>query len=272
MTPLLRRTGLAVLSDLPWGTHLCHFYKTRQDLLETLVPYFKVGLEAKELCLWVIHEPLTEAEARRSLRQGVPDTDRYLADHSIEILSTKEWYLKGGAFSLKRIMRMWDEKLENGLARGYAGLRVNGDTTWIQRKQWNRFSEYEAALNELLAQKPMLALCSYHLTECGCAEVLDVARTHHFALARREGHWEVVQWRNPPASPDRYGSLTTREQEVLLLAADGHTNQEIARRLSIGVRTVESHRASLMRKLNLRNQTELVRYALQRGLIPLEKP
>jgi DNA-binding CsgD family transcriptional regulator len=54
---------------------------------------------------------------------------------------------------------------------------------------------------------------------------------------------------------------------VFLLAAEGHTNPEIAGLLSIGVRTVESHRASLMRKLGLRNQTDLVRYALRRGLL-----
>jgi len=67
-----------------------------------------------------------------------------------------------------------------------------------------------------------------------------------------------------------YETLTTREREVLFLAAEGHTNPKIARRLSIGVRTVESHRANLMRKLRLRNQTELVRYAVQRGLLPLD--
>ena len=67
-----------------------------------------------------------------------------------------------------------------------------------------------------------------------------------------------------------YETLTTREREVLFLAAEGHTNPKIARRLSIGVRTIESHRANLMRKLRLRNQTELVRYAVQRGLLPLD--
>jgi two-component system response regulator NreC len=58
---------------------------------------------------------------------------------------------------------------------------------------------------------------------------------------------------------------------VLRLAAEGHTNSEIARRLSVSVRTVESHRASLLRKLGVRNQTELVQYALGRGLLPLER-
>jgi PAS domain S-box-containing protein len=67
-----------------------------------------------------------------------------------------------------------------------------------------------------------------------------------------------------------YETLTKREREVLFLAAEGHTNSRIARLLTIGVRTVESHRANLMRKLALRNQSELVRYAVQRGLLPLD--
>ncbi len=68
---------------------------------------------------------------------------------------------------------------------------------------------------------------------------------------------------------DPYEALTTREREVLQLAAQGLTNTEIADRLYISRRTVEVHRASLMRKLGLRTQrNQLVEYARQRGLIP----
>lgn len=66
---------------------------------------------------------------------------------------------------------------------------------------------------------------------------------------------------------DRYDLLTERERQVLQLAAEGRTNAEIAERLSIGVRTVETHRANLMNKLGLANQNELVRYVAQRGLL-----
>jgi DNA-binding NarL/FixJ family response regulator len=60
---------------------------------------------------------------------------------------------------------------------------------------------------------------------------------------------------------------------VLHLVAAGHTNAEIAERLVISPRTVETHRANVMRKLNLRSQTDLVRYALQRGLLsPPDEP
>lgn len=61
--------------------------------------------------------------------------------------------------------------------------------------------------------------------------------------------------------------LTKREREVLGLVAKGHTSSEIAELLNIGRRTVESHRASLSAKLGVRNQAELVRYAIERGLV-----
>jgi DNA-binding CsgD family transcriptional regulator len=270
VTTPFRKTGLAVLGEMAWGSHCCHFYQTPRDLLDTTVPYFKVGLENKEFCLWLFPDALTEARARRALRRDIADGDRYLADGSMEIVSGREWYLKGGTFSLRRVMRQFDEKLEQVSARGYAGMRVNGNAAWLGRKDWRCFSDYERMLDDSLAEKPMIVLCSYPLPVCGAAEILDVARTHQCAFAKRGGNWEVVEWRTPPTSPHLYETLTIREREVLRLAAEGQTNPEIANRLGISVRTVESHRASLMRKLGLRNQTDVVLYALQRGLLRLE--
>jgi len=70
---------------------------------------------------------------------------------------------------------------------------------------------------------------------------------------------------------DPHDTLTARERETLQLAAEGKTGAEIAARLHISQRTVENHRATLMRKLGLKNQSELVRYAVRRGLISLEE-
>jgi DNA-binding NarL/FixJ family response regulator len=67
---------------------------------------------------------------------------------------------------------------------------------------------------------------------------------------------------------DPYETLTGREREVLLLTSEGHSRSQIAEQLQISPRTVETHRANLMRKLKLRNRAELVRYALERGLLP----
>ncbi|MEI9971079.1 MAG: response regulator transcription factor [Ignavibacteriota bacterium] len=69
---------------------------------------------------------------------------------------------------------------------------------------------------------------------------------------------------------DPYEILTKRERQVLQMAAEGKTAPEIAAALSISPRTAESHRGSLMKKLGLQNQTDLVRYAIRRGLLPSE--
>jgi two-component system response regulator NreC len=69
---------------------------------------------------------------------------------------------------------------------------------------------------------------------------------------------------------DLYETLTPREREVLHMAAQGYTNVEIADRLSISPRTVEVHRSNMMNKLGLHNQAGLIRYAMQRGILPLE--
>ncbi len=54
MASELRKTGIDVVGDMPWGAHFCYFYETKQDLLDILIPYFKTGLENREFCLWVI--------------------------------------------------------------------------------------------------------------------------------------------------------------------------------------------------------------------------
>jgi DNA-binding NarL/FixJ family response regulator len=81
---------------------------------------------------------------------------------------------------------------------------------------------------------------------------------------------EAYLQRSQDSAFDPYDGLTEREREVLHLAAEGLSNPDIANRLSISPRTVETHRANLMRKLGLKTQTDLIRYALRRGILPME--
>ena len=99
----LRKTGIGVVGDVPWGTHFFMFYETKEDLLDTLVPYFKAGLETGELCLWLVSEPLTEGEATNALRHAVPDFERYLANRSIEILAGGRFYFFGDNLDLQQL-------------------------------------------------------------------------------------------------------------------------------------------------------------------------
>ena len=68
---------------------------------------------------------------------------------------------------------------------------------------------------------------------------------------------------------DPYETLTTRERQVLQCVAEGKTNRQIAEQLGLAVKTVDTHRMRLMRKLNIHDQTNLVKFAVRRGLVSL---
>ena len=69
---------------------------------------------------------------------------------------------------------------------------------------------------------------------------------------------------------DPYNALTNREREIMQLAAEGFSNNDIAEQLSISPRTVEQHRQSMMNKMDFNNQTDLIRFALKKGILPLD--
>ncbi len=179
MTTKLRKTGINLIGEMPWGSHFCRFHETKQDLFDTVLPYFKAGLENNEFCLWIIAESLTEEDVKRTLQQAIPNFAHYLSEQSIEILPYDEWYLKGGRFDLHRVIDGWRGKLDQALARGYAGMRVAACTAWLQKKDWKDFRTYELALNEALARQRMIVLCAYSLAASGVfpAGLLDVGRT-----------------------------------------------------------------------------------------------
>jgi DNA-binding NarL/FixJ family response regulator len=110
-----------------------------------------------------------------------------------------------------------------------------------------------------------------HLAEAG-----ELLRAVHAAVRRSRYvsaplSPEIVEhWleRARRGRPDPYDALTERERQVLKLVAEGRSSAGIARQLAISRRTAEAHRANLMRKLHLKNTAELVRFALERGILP----
>lgn len=189
----LRYTGIDVIGNTPWGTHFCNFFYSKKDLLETLVPYFKAGLENNEFCLWITSDPISVDDALESLRIGIPLLDQYILSHAIEVLPHADWYLKDGVFDPGRVIDGWNEKLNDALARGHEGMRVNGNEAWLERHVWKDFIEYERELNNSISGKRMIVLCTYPLDKCNGADVLDVAHVHEMAAAMRNGKLEIVE-------------------------------------------------------------------------------
>lgn len=105
------------------------------------------------------------------------------------------------------------------------------------------------------------------------SESSEIARAVAEVLAGRRflsatlSEWAIDALVAKPADSDPLASLTERERTVLQLAAEGHSNPEIAEKLFISPRTAESHRTNLLRKLGLQTQTDLVRFTIRKGLL-----
>jgi|ERR1035437_466747 hypothetical protein len=127
MREKLRKSGIDVIENIPWGIHICQFYQTKNDLMDISISYFKVGLENNEFCMWTISQLLEIEEAKEALRKAVPDFDIYLENGQIELIPYTHWYLKEDGFNSVNILHNWVEKLDQALVNDYDGLRLTRD-------------------------------------------------------------------------------------------------------------------------------------------------
>ena len=236
MSTNLRATGIPVLGPRAWGTHSCCFYATQQDLLETLVPYFKAGLENKEQCLWILSPQLREEDAINALRRAVPGLDQHFAEDRLQLIPHEKFYLEGGRFEIDTVFGRWDQYSSRALAKGFEGLRVAGDTGWVHGRYRGLLLDYEHQLDQYVAGQRSLVLCTYPLAASDSAELLDLVRTHQSAIARRNGNWEIVETSDLKRAREEVHQLNekleqrVKERTQALEAANAKLRTQIAER------------------------------------------
>jgi DNA-binding CsgD family transcriptional regulator len=274
----LRDTGLKAVGKVPWGSHFCIFYETKQDLLDILVPYFKTGVENNELCVCYggAYEFNTIAEAKRRLSKKLPEIDELVRCGKAEILERADWFETNGNINIPRTLDRFQKKLDYALRCGFSGLRFHGSPAWLKGGVGEgRFRDYEQKLDLLLANQPAICACTFPLFLTGAEQVLDAARTHQFALTVRREKWKKVEIRDSHDArrevlTGKLQQLTFRQREVLQMLAEEKNTKEIAEFLGISVKTVEAHRLQLMRRLRIDNVPGLVRFAIGTGLVSAE--
>ncbi|MGA9365357.1 MAG: PAS domain S-box protein [Bacteroidota bacterium] len=188
----IRKTGITAIGDCPWGTHFCLFYRDREDLMDILAPYFQAGLENNELCRWVTSEPLEGASARRALERKLKSPGQSFEKRQLDIIDYRQQHIRSGQYEADKVLSGCVEMVNQAVKDGYDGLRLAGDAFWYEKENWKEFTEYEATVNSVIGNYPMIALCAYSLEKREAADIIDVVSTHQFALTRREGRWEQI--------------------------------------------------------------------------------
>lgn len=157
---------------------------------------------------------------------------------------------------------------------GLNGLEVTRQVT--RRYPQTRVVVLSMYANEAYVFQALRNGASGYVLKDSSAEVLmDAVRSvasgrRYLCPSLSERAIEAYMQKAEAVALDVYETLTTREREIFHLLAEGSTNPQIAAQLSISPRTVEVHRARIMQKLGLATQTDLIRFALQRGILPME--
>lgn len=193
MNEKLRNSGINALGGLPWGTHICHFYESKEDLLEVLVPWFIEGLKGGELCAWVVSEPLTAEHALEALKRAAPELAGHIKNGHLLLLTHDEWYLENGSFNAERVLNGWTGLLEKAAASGLGGVRVTGNVTWLGESRWDSFMEYERKCQHLMRKSRMLAICTYPLQALSPTDITEVVSCHGTALIKKDGQLRAIR-------------------------------------------------------------------------------
>lgn len=190
-TPIasLTKYGVPGIGTVPFGIHVCHFYRARQDLVDAIVPYFGAGLANNESCIWVSPFPTDETAA--ALGKVLPGLDRMLDKGQFQIFDATTWDASTKGMNKDAVVQFWLREEEKALTKGYQGLRSAVNTSSLYVDDWDTLMDYEGAVSDAIRNRRILMLCSYDAQSCQATSVLEAVRTHQHALDRRDVYWEI---------------------------------------------------------------------------------
>jgi hypothetical protein len=166
--PSTELSGLRVT----WGERLCHFYRSEEELLGLLVPYFRQGLEHGERCMWVAGA----SKASEKTRQAIASlTARQHAPEQLEVVDVDDWTPDIDA---------WSREQERALAQGYSGLRICGEALDLA-------GEVEITRTKAL---------STYSAQGASGEVHTVILRHDAALVKNIDVWQRIPTADPHAA------------------------------------------------------------------------
>ena len=188
-----RSIGIKPLEEVQWGTHSCYFYQTKKDLFAFIVPYFKVGLESNEYCLWVISDIITREEAEELLRSEVKEFDKYLKKGQMAIIPYTQYYVKNNVLNLENIIKHIISTHKIILEQGYDGIRASGDLRWLKKKDLEAFLKFENRFNEEVSSLNFLGTCTYPINKFKKTEILNISNTHRFVIFKNNESFDVIE-------------------------------------------------------------------------------
>ncbi|RDJ97615.1 MEDS domain-containing protein [Paraburkholderia lacunae] len=261
MTTGSRKSGFAALGPISWGTHLCHFYESRSELLSVTADFLHAGLANREAAVWVAPALLGPDKARYMLTRTAPALTEYVDSGQLRIIDGAQLYARPkSGFDGGATVGLWSTAINEALGRGFEGLRVAGDAVCNETTDWAALLDYEAALKQRLAARPIIGLCTYCVQRLRAAQTREIERLHDAMIEPPQA--EPVQW------PRAQGGAQS-VPHARIATADEQTDDE-AKQSAIGpmigheIRDALTPLGLIARLLNVQygHDEQLARYAL----------
>jgi len=189
-----RKSGIPLIGDLPWGSHFCQFYQTKNDLLEIFIPYVKAGLENNELCVLVASEQLEADKAKKALKKAIPDFEKYAAAGQVEIIPSSRCHAAKGQGAKDKGQRgdkpgkIIASLLDKAIVSGFEGFRLAYSA--LPEKEDGRVVACGA---DAISKYNAIAVFAYPRDSFDAIGLLEVVKNHRFALLKNAGKWEVLE-------------------------------------------------------------------------------
>ena len=174
-----------LVNDVAPGRHFYQFYKTSDDLLKVLLPYWKSGVQKKNFCFWVVPAFMTTEQAKASLSRVISNINDLIYNGAFEIVPHAEWYGDGETFDGDLVLSKYLNRIKEAISNGFSVVRLSGDLAGFQPHLWSAVQEYEANCQSQIHMMPCIALCSYPLHTLRLQQTKDVLDHHHSALVAK---------------------------------------------------------------------------------------
>jgi len=193
MDKKLRDTGIELIGEAFWGTHIGQLYESKDDFFSIACPYIRAGLLNNELCVWVYSYNTNEAEVKSYLDKYINNVDKYIKTGQLLLTSHTNWYLTDNSFNEMRVSGLWLEYVRKSTRLSYEGLRAVADTSWLEKCYYRTFAHYENNVNNMMHELPFIALCLYDENKTDKLQYAEVIKNHSYTIINNENKKELIK-------------------------------------------------------------------------------
>lgn len=201
------RSGIDAVGQVPRGTHICCFFQTPAELDEVLMPYFEVGIEDGDACLWIAPDEDSRQQMNHELGQRIAGFDTLSKNGTVTILDISRSESSDGRLLHEHISK-WAGRMRSKKAPAgkKTGLRIGIDMRIMDTMANTGRHAIEAEIDGLVRQEAMLAICAYPLNRLPARSVIELMDMHAHALVKTPDEWRILRpidpvERHPDSSP-----------------------------------------------------------------------